>query len=542
MVSRSLPDARSMRRRRAPLVALLVLVLLAGACSSGGAAADSAGDKLLGAVTVTPGPVSALTALVRIETSEPMDLSASVDGPGTTATTVVQTVEGGYEVEVVGLRASSGYTVGLRAERDGAVDTSEVSVTSGALPTDLPPIDVRTSLSTAEDGHLLLFNASRLGEVPDGVTPAYLVALDDDDQVVWYHPSPLGLGDADITDRHTVLYSIDGSGIREIDLLGRPLLALDTRNTADADPEGLTDPGGGLVHLIDADSAHHEVSELPDGHLLTITTAKLPLDDATSQALCQRTGVVLAQDLVLEVDRDGSIVHRWPMSDYFDPVERPGSDMCLDAIEITAPGSIYPDPVVDWTHTNAVVYDPDRNALIVSVRHLDAVIAIRYEADADGPAGELLWELGPHGTFDYTDGSTPAYHQHAPEVEDDGTLLLFDNGNTRPGGTDTDGTEPAYSRAVAYRLDTAAGTAEQVWEHRDTGDDGLPTWASFAGDADRQDDGNVLIDYAGLAFNGAYGSRLVEIAPSGDTVRDLYVGRSESWVTYRAEEGTLFSS
>ena len=531
-----------MRVRRSLLIVATASLLVA-ACSSTGAEPQTPADDLLGAVTVSPGPVSTLTALVRVEAAQPVDLTASVDGPGTTATTVVQPVDGGYEVEVVGLRASSTYDVELRAERGGSVATQHLSVESGALPTDLPPIDIRTSRGSPEPGNLLLFDVTRIGAPPGGGgNNGYLIALDDDDQVVWYHPSPLGIGDADITPRRTVLYSIDGSGIREIDLLGRPLLALDTRATADADPEGRTDPGGRMVHLIDADSSHHEVSELPNGDLLTITTTTFPLDDAESMQLCQRTGVVIASDIVLELGRDGTIVHRWPMTDYFDPVDRPGSDMCLDAIEITAPGSIYAEPVVDWTHTNAAVLDADHNQLVVSVRHLDAVIGIRYQADADGPAGERLWELGPQGTFTYTEGSTPAYHQHAPEVGDDGTLLLFDNGNTRPGGTDTGGTEPAYSRAVEYRLDPVAGTADQIWEHRDTGDDGGPTFASFAGDADRLANGNVLVDYAGIAFGPAIGSRIVEVAPDGTLVRDLYVGRTESWATYRAEEGPLFSS
>ncbi len=524
---------------RARFGVVVALAVVAVSCSSGGADTPSSG-ALLDSVSVSPGPVSSLTALVDVTTSDQMQLTATVAGPGSTATAIVEPTDDGYEVQVVGLRASSTYQVELRAERDGDVDTETVSVSSGELPDDLPPIDIRTSLSEPRPGDVLLFNATHLGEAPAGTNSGYILALDDEDEIVWYQPSPLGIGDVDVTDRGTVLYSIDGSGIREVDLMGRPLLALDTRDTATADPDGFTDPGGGLVHQIDADSSHHEVSELPNGDLLTITTDRIPLDDADSLRLCQRTGVVLAQDIVLEVDRDGTIVHRWPMSDYFDPFDRPGSDMCLDAITITAPGSIYPDPVVDWTHTNAAVLDADHNQLIVSVRHLDAVIAIRYEADADGPAGERLWELGPHGTLQYTGDSTPAYHQHAPEVGDDGTILLFDNGNTRPGGADTGGDEPPFSRAVEYRIDPVAGTAEQIWEHRDLGDDGQPIYASFAGDADRLANGDVLIDYAGIAFTAVIGSRLVEVTPDGIIVRDLYVGRTESWATYRAEDLALF--
>jgi hypothetical protein len=54
--------------------------------------------------------------------------------------------------------------------------------------------------------------------------------------------------------------------------------------------------------------------------------------------------------------------------------------------------------VKDWTHANAVVFDAKRNALIVSSRHMSAVLAIRYADDASGKSGDLLWRLGPGAT------------------------------------------------------------------------------------------------------------------------------------------------
>ena len=49
------------------------------------------------------------------------------------------------------------------------------------------------------------------------------------------------------------------------------------------------------------------------------------------------------------------------------------------------------------------------------------------------------------------------YYQHAVEVQDDGSILLYDNGNMRPGTNlnSPDITQHPYSRAVLFSLDDA---------------------------------------------------------------------------------------
>ena len=140
--------------------------------------------------------------------------------------------------------------------------------------------------------------------------------------------------------------------------------------------------------------------------------------------------------------------------------------------------------VKDWTHANAVVFDAQRNALIVSSWHMSAVLAIRYAVDASGKSGDLLWRLGPGGDFTVQGSGELQYYQHAVEVQDDGSILLYDNGNMRP-GTDLnspDITQHPYSRAVLFSLDDANKTVTQKWEMRSLVD-GRQLWAFFVGDA-----------------------------------------------------------
>ena len=528
-----------------PALAAAAIALLLAACSDDGGNADStttteaattlaptttteaAPVALFGSVDATDGPFSTLTGIVTAEVPDGATVTATIDGPGTTAETLVSTIDGGVEVQLLGLRAESDYTVTLLATSADGEDTADITFTSGALPADLPPMDLRVNTDQVADG-ITLFDADPWGGVAEG-TPSYILGLDRDGEVVWYHANPTRVEDIEVTGHHTVLFNTDDVAIREVDLLGRPVVDMATQAAVRNDR---LDLAADAVQ-VPIESSHHEITELPNGNLLTLSTALVPIDPADAQRLCGRSPLNVVEDVVVEFDREGTIVHEWKMSDYYSPADRPGSDLCVDALPIGPPGSLYDVQVVDWTHANAAFVDEASNSLIVSLRHLDAVIAIRYADDADGPAGELLWELGPEGTIEFTDGSEPFSHQHAPEFTADGSLLLFDNGNTRP-TTFPQGDLPGYSRAVAYRLDLEAGTATQVFEHRDLGDDGNPTLALFLGDANELPNGNVAIDYGGMALGqGQFASRLVEVTADGTVARDLHIGLDQSWTVYR---------
>jgi hypothetical protein len=222
--------------------------------------------------------------------------------------------------------------------------------------------------------------------------------------------------------------------------------------------------------------------------------------------------------------------------------------MCVDQQPIAPPSWFYSvkGGVRDWTHANAVIVDAAHNQLIVSIRHLDAVVALRYHADASGPAGQLRWELGPHGTLEMLGDGTWQYHQHDPELESDGTMLLFDNGNRRPGTASEGGSgAPPFSRAVRYELDLADGTVRQLWQHRATAPDGKPVYAPFLGDADQLSNGDVLITYGGPSDeHDVLYARIIEVKPGAaedgsqdTTALDVTVkgSKGEGWTVYRAD-------
>jgi len=138
------------------------------------------------------------------------------------------------------------------------------------------------------------------------------------------------------------------------------------------------------------------------------------------------------------------------------------------------------------------------------------------------------------------------YHAHAVELQEDGSLLLYDNGNGRPGTKAGDPESPTYSRAVLYEIsdsgeDRTQWEAIQRWEHRVSDIDNRPLFAFFLGDADRLENGNVLITHGGIWNRPAtQRSRIIEVTSDNESedsiVWDLALGDTDVPVTvYRAE-------
>ncbi len=142
--------------------------------------------------------------------------------------------------------------------------------------------------------------------------------------------------------------------------------------------------------------------------------------------------------------------------------------------------------IEEWTHANSLQVAPT-GEILMSVRHLDTVIAISPEFD------RIAWRIGRFGSdFAFADPSDEFYHEHFVRMLENGNLLLFDNGNGRPlaqGGQ--------YSRALELALDWDSMTATKVWEYRhpvgDSGGSPVYKYADKVGSVQRLENGNTLI-------------------------------------------------
>jgi hypothetical protein len=370
----------------------------------------------------------------------------------------------------------------------------------------------------------------------------YIAAVDADGYVVWYLRTELGVLDAHTVPNGDVMFTYDELELREVDVLGNIVHELAGRIASDVAPkniDGVPRTTSKAVR-VDTDSVHHDASLLPNGDVLFLSTElkKLTGKSQCGETAAQTTYNVIA-DIVVEADPDtGKVVQQWPLLDVFDPFERPGGEFCNIGSNFAPPNYYYlgTPSLRDWTHANSVVLDAPHNELVVSARHLSTVFALRYHADKDGPAGELLWELGKDGTLQFQ--GEPMSYQHAAEVDSGNRIFVYDNGNYHADAPINGSGGPPYSRAVEYRIDPERGTARQVWQHILRRPDGSPIFTTFLGDVDLLGNGNVLVTHGTIADqNGNLTARVIEVDPkTDDVVYDLTVGdATHSWSVYRSE-------
>ena len=568
--------------------ALLSLALMAAACGSDNAQPPPASTTSAPPST-TPAPVcdapvegdsgEADGALVReatvealehplmaelaLELSRPLQPAVRLVGPeGSSSVPSPTAPVASHTILLAGMRADTTYSVevDLLDPACGVVGSAgPFSVTTGSLPTDLPAMTAVTSVAAEMSPGLTMFNLLDLRdgfgageELTEGAEPppaGWIFMADADGEIVWYHSEPHPLGDVRMLDDGTILYEFNDTAARRIDLRGNVLeewagTIITGRFTFDA--LGRQVVGDDPV-IVDTDSMHHEHIPLPDGTHATLST-EIRVFDGFDEPVCGEDPATfdgtyhLVGDVVVVFDPlTGDVLSEFSLFDYFDPTSDPASlNLCGLPFDFVFPNWLYDgvdDQRRDWTHANAIEVDTANNTLIVSVRHLDALLGLRWKTDDNGPAGELLWHSGPRGDMELLDGEWHLY-QHAPELQSDGTVLLYDNGNNRAGLGGEDA--PLYSRAVHYAIDPDAKTVEQLWEYR-SNRGGQPLFAAFVGDADRLENGNVLITDGGVNGNGDDGlsAQIVEVTPSGtdggEVVFSLEVEGGVGWIVYRSE-------
>ena len=236
---------------------------------------------------------------------------------------------------------------------------------------------------------------------------------------------------------------------------------------------------------------HHDVEALPNGHLLVLANTRMALSATTQPALTNQPPTTVLGDVVIDLDENLQPVWAWNEFNHLDVNRQP-----------------YQFP--DWTHTNAILYSKDDGNLIVSIRHQNWVIKVKY-ADGTGD-GSILWRLGEGGDLTLKGGTDPTdwiYAQHNPTFFSAATagvlsLGIMDNGDDRqfPAGV-TCGTPGApdclYTTIPVYQIDEGAKTATLTFHQI------LPSnlYSFFGGSTEQLANGNVHYALCGLGVNSA---------------------------------------
>lgn len=430
--------------------------------------------------------------------------------------TAMYAVSGGVPnpILVAGMTPSTTYHMRAHVIANGAtawIDDDHV-FTTGSLPLPLPSMTVTRPASnsqTPENGGVELVSFFP----PMGASPVLETFVTDrNGKALWfYNPSdrvpsivkPMPNG------HYIVLLAASTtlpSAVREIDLAGNTINEIDS----DTLQQKLAAAGYTFNFLF----FHHDALPLPNGHLIVL--------GQTTQDFSNLPGypgtTTVEGDVLVDLDQNWNPVWTWNTFDYLD-VNR------------------HLMGLPDWTHSNAIIYNPADGNLLLSVRHQSWILGIDYQNG--GGTGHLLWRLGEGGDFTLAGGDPSQwfYAEHYPSIiTSSGSQInfaVFDNGNLRildnSGTTCGVGSAPAcYSRAAIFQIDQGTRTAQLQWQN-------LPGTFSFWGGAINQlPNGNVEYEMS-APFAPALGSRVMEVSQGSNpqVVWQMDLNNGNSYRTYR---------
>jgi len=476
--------------------------------------------------------------------------------------------------EIAGMYESTEYTMISQTETAGnMVNGPPVSFTTGALPSKItfPTItmNVNSGPNTDTNDWMIMHGLIALGKVahyPQVVT-------DLDGKFLWYYVQP-GAGSL-------LTRPVQGGGFlaiqsgpgwdisapanqiaREVDLAGnvlhetntgilqQQLLKLGDKNAGPC--SAITTPVVGSACL---GGLHHEVTQsFPDGHTALLASIE-KIYPAGTQGDTSGLPVDIIGDVIIVLDEN------WQAIWYFDTFEHAGGAPELDFNRAAVLGetcvakqggcppvfllsSGIAKPAHDWLHANSVYYWPapqngtSAGDIIWSSRHQDFVMRVNYQ-DGNG-AGNILWRLGPCGDFTFNNTNGDAWpwnsHQHEVAMESNGTMSLFDNGNTRispPTGPHKStgclaGTGAGNSRGMALTVDETNMQVTPVISQD------LGVYSNAMGSAQLLEGGNYFFEapFVIKTLNKTV-SYAIELYPTTGTVNGTQVLNQEATEGYR---------
>jgi Arylsulfotransferase (ASST)/Thrombospondin type 3 repeat len=291
---------------------------------------------------------------------------------------------------------------------------------------------------------------------------------------------------------------------------------------------------------------HHDVTKLPNGNVLIIAWEYKSAEEAIAAGRDPTllTGGKMWPDSIFEVQptgpSDGNIVWEWHIWDHliqdFDP-EKANHGVVAEHPELIDVNYACPNVCglggSDWTHSNAVDYNPQLDQIVLSVRHFSefwiidhgttTAEAAGHSGGRSGKGGDLLYRWGNPAAYRAGDtGDQKLFEQHdaqwiKPGLEGEGDILVFNNGFFRPGGTysSVDEIAPPVDGQGNYALvpGQAYGPEAETWTY--TADNPSDFLSIVVSGAQRLPNGNTLIcsGVPGIFF---------EVTPAGETVW-LYV-------------------
>jgi len=471
----------------------LILVVIFAQCRSNNSN-DSDFDNIVISLEqqFNPSGYAPLTASIHLETNIPASFSMTVKGRDSEDdfTHHFNSISTSHELPILGLYSNYSNTVELTAfdENGNQIGSKDFRFETFPLSLDLPRIDIEVAQrdQMVPGWTLVSYFGHRRG---GNVTPQTAFIFDEYGNVRWYldysnHPVFSNLfydnGMERLQNGNFYFGSNSTSTIYEIDMLGNLI------NSWQLDGYGF----------------HHQVLEKPNGNF--IFTA-------------HNSSINTIEDHIVEIDRiTGGVVSVWDLRESLQYERRSWP-------------SAFADLNVDWFHGNAIEYDPDDDAIIVSGRTQGTVkltsnneviwILSTHRGWSENGRGEDLTQYllqpvdagnQPIQDFNVLDGTANhpdfewSWYQHAPQILSNGNVMIFDNGDNR-NYTDFG----PYSRAVEYEIDETNMTIKQIWQYgKERQED---TFSRIVSDVDFFENANRVFFSPGAINNSGLYGKVLEI-------------------------------
>ena len=500
-----------------------------------------------------PNPSVPLAAIMRVTTDSPTRLTLNIDdGERRWSVTPSDEMTTSHEVPVLGLRAGRAHTVTatLEGANGHSAETSAQTFETPPLPDAFPtPVITARDPSRIQPG-VTIFNVNGRWDADGNSTPANFspaIIVDDEGEIIWYYlPGVHRVHDIRRLRNGNLVYEVwpGTEGMIEIDMLGNIQRRWHFTGTA-------KDPAPGSIP-VETDTFHHDFVELPNGNFLLMSSEHRVIEDwytSETDPDAPRAPANVIGDLIVEFTPEGEIVNEWSLFDILDPY-RIGYNSLREDFWANHYDGVVDGIVHDWTHGNAIIYEEEDNAFVMSVPYQDAVIKVSMDT------GELVWILGNPDNWNEPWSEkllTPvgdvgwSYKHHAISHTENGTYLLYDNGAARTSPFDEKmALADSYSRAVEYSVNEGTMEVSQPWVY---GPDQERFYGRYLGDVDWHPETDTILINVGGAETNADGvnvpprqaqrwARFMEVTHTDppEKVWEMRVQQDDSnWSVYRAD-------
>jgi hypothetical protein len=207
---------------------------------------------------------------------------------------------------------------------------------------------------------------------------------------------------------------------------------------------------------------HHDFLRLPNGNVLLLVKEKKTAEEAVAAgriATSVQGGATVQPDSLVEIKptgkNSGEIVWEWRVWDHLiqdhDKDKANFGDVSAHPERIDINYNVVAGQRAnpDWTHFNAVDYNPELDQIVVSLRNFSEIWVIDHSTTTKEAAGTTGGRQGKGGDLLYRWGNPRVYRAGTAEdqrlygqhnahwipkgLNGAGHILIYNNGDTRPG-------------------------------------------------------------------------------------------------------------